>query len=251
MERSGGYEQPPGQGWPTGPAPPYETEQRRDLLPIILGAIAVVLGLAGIVIGVTALTQEGETAQPTPTVTDVVVSGEQLADLSVTSNKLADGSVTSDKLADGSVTTSKLARGGVTAAKVANNSLGGDQIDESTLGKVPAAEEADTAQTAEVATTLEGFDPASIAPRVETVQASSDSTGDDVKAASAACPEGTQVLSGGAAILTAEEQAFPQIALSASTPDGTGWTAQAFEIVPTDVSWSVQVTAVCAALSGG
>jgi hypothetical protein len=254
MEQGGGYGTAPGQGRATGSAPGYEPEQKRDLLPVILAAIAVVLGLGAIAVGVTALTREAEAPPqevPPATIPDGSIGARQLADGSVTSEKIADQAVERDRVANGAIGEAKLANGAVTGPKVRENALGGGQIDESTLAKVPLAAAADTAKTAEVATTLEGFDPGSLAPSVETAQATSVSSPDDVKAATATCPDGSQLISGGAVILAETEQPALPIALTASTPDGAGWTAQAFEIVPTDSSWSLQVTAVCASFSGG
>ena len=72
------------------------------------------------------------------------VTAVKIKDGSVATAKIADGSVTTPKLADGSVTTPKLADGAVATAKIANDAVTGNQVLESSLGKVPAAANADT-----------------------------------------------------------------------------------------------------------
>jgi hypothetical protein len=72
------------------------------------------------------------------------VTGAKIKAKAVTTVKIKDGAVTTPKLADGSVTTPKLADGAVATAKIANDGVTGDKVLESSLGKVPAAANADT-----------------------------------------------------------------------------------------------------------
>jgi hypothetical protein len=77
----------------------------------------------------------------------------------VTTKKLKNGAVTTKKLKNGAVTTKKLRNRAVTGTKVKIDGLGGDVINESSLGKVPSAANADnatTADTARNATALDG-----------------------------------------------------------------------------------------------
>lgn len=69
----------------------------------------------------------------------------------VKSGKLATGAVSAPKLAAGSVSTEKLAAGAVTGEKLAPDSVGGTQVIESTLGRVPSADTANSADFAESA----------------------------------------------------------------------------------------------------
>jgi hypothetical protein len=68
----------------------------------------------------------------------------KIKDGSVATAKIADGSVTTAKLADGSIATAKIADGSIATAKIANDAVTGTQVLESSLGKVPAAANADT-----------------------------------------------------------------------------------------------------------
>jgi hypothetical protein len=77
----------------------------------------------------------------------------------VTTKKLKNGAVTTKKLKNGAVTTKKLRNRAVIGTKVKIDGLGGDVINESSLGKVPSAANADnatTADTARNATALDG-----------------------------------------------------------------------------------------------
>jgi hypothetical protein len=69
---------------------------------------------------------------------------------------LPSNSVGTSQLKDGAVTNTKLAAGAVTGAKVATNSLTGQQIDAATLGTVPRAGHASTAEKATNADHLGG-----------------------------------------------------------------------------------------------
>jgi len=99
-----------------------------------------------------------------PKILDGSIVGPDLEADSVDSSKILDGSivgpdlqadsVTSDKIADLSIVGPDLQANSITSAKILNgtivgpdlqaNTLGGGEIDESTLGKVPSAANADT-----------------------------------------------------------------------------------------------------------
>jgi hypothetical protein len=88
----------------------------------------------------------------------------------VTSAKLARGAVTTSKLRNNSVAGPKIRNGSVTGSKVGNNSLTGADINESTLGTVPRAQAANTANTASNANTVGGH-PAGNIVRVASASA--------------------------------------------------------------------------------
>ena len=263
-----GYPPPAYPGDPAGQweePPPSEPSR----LPLILAAIATALALGAIALAVTSLFNDEE---PTPEEAAGPIESADIADGAITADKLADGAVVEVKLADGAVATGKLGDQAVVNAKLANaavsnnriasgavgtnriadqavnggkvqdDSLTGDDIDESTLGKVPSAEQADTA---EVAQSVEGLDLGNLVPSIELAQGASDSSSDDAKSASAACPDGTTLVGGGGGI-----GGDPTgVALVRSSADGNGWTVAAQEIAPSEADWSVDAVAFCVSLS--
>lgn len=76
------------------------------------------------------------------------VGTTQLKKNAVTAVKIKNGNVTGPKLKNGAVTNAKLGANAVTGAKVQDDSLTGADVLESSLGKVPAAANADQATTA-------------------------------------------------------------------------------------------------------
>jgi hypothetical protein len=86
----------------------------------------------------------GGTSYAATTLAANSVGTKQLKKNAVTSAKIKAGAVTTAKIAAGAVTTPKIAAGAVTAGTVANDAITGDKILESSLGKVPAAANADT-----------------------------------------------------------------------------------------------------------
>jgi hypothetical protein len=281
----GDPQQPSGggpQGYNRPPAPAHGDQQggwdeeppsKPSSLPLILSALAVLLALAAIVVAVTTLGGDDEPAAEEPA---GPIQGADLADGSITSEKLADGAVIEIKLADGAVVSAKLAgeavatpqlaAGSVTnnriasgavgtgrladdavnGPKVQDDSLTGDDIDEETLEKVPAAVEADTAAVAEVAQSIEDLNFGDLTPSIEIAQGQSDSSADDAKSVSAACPEGTTLVGGGGGI----GGDATGVTLIRSSADGNGWTVVAQELVPSEAAWSVDAVAFCASLGG-
>ena len=75
-----------------------------------------------------------------------------LGGTSYAASSLPKNSVSSKQIATGAVHTSDIAKNAVTGAKVAANTLKGADVDEASLGKVPAAASADSAATATTAT---------------------------------------------------------------------------------------------------
>jgi hypothetical protein len=61
------------------------------------------------------------------------------------------------------------------------------------------------------------------------------------KLLTAACPEGTTVLGGGAL----PSGSNGELAITSSAPDGNGWFARAYEVAPTSDDWHLIVYAIC------
>jgi hypothetical protein len=66
----------------------------------------------------------------------------------ITSKQLASNSVTTAKIKKNAVTASKIKSNSITTAKIAKDAVTGDKVNESTLGKVPSAANADNATNA-------------------------------------------------------------------------------------------------------
>lgn len=79
------------------------------------------------------------------------VTAPKIEALAVKQGKIAGQAVTAAKLATGAVSTEKIANGAVGAGKIPSDSLTGEQVNESTLGRVPSANTANFATTAETA----------------------------------------------------------------------------------------------------
>ncbi len=243
-----GYPPPAYPGDPAGQweePPPSEPSR----LPLILAAIATALALGAIALAVTSLFNDEEPAPEeaagpiqSADIADGAVATGKLGDQAVVTAKLANAAVSNNRIASGAVGTQRIADQAVNGGKVQDNSLTGDDIDESTLGKVPSAEQADTAA---VAQSVEGLDLGNLVPSIELAQGASDSSSDDAKSASAACPDGTQLVGGGGGI-----GGDPTgVALVRSSADGNGWTVAAQEIAPSEADWSVDAVAFCVSLS--
>jgi hypothetical protein len=79
------------------------------------------------------------------------VTAPKIKSLAVKQGKIANGAVTAAKIANGAVGAEKIANGAVGAEKIPNDSITGEKVNESTLGRVPAAATASFATTAETA----------------------------------------------------------------------------------------------------
>ena len=189
---------------------------------------------------------------------DVGTLGRDAPDASVGTEALQTGSVTTDKLAPGAVGPAAVAPGAigptavatgaigsaalapdaVTSAQVAPNALTGADVRERTLGRVPTAQDAQR---------LGGAPASAYVARPLTVSATSTADTQRIKGpVVAACPVGTRVLSGGAAI----HGAVTGASLVRSEPEGaSGWTATARVMQIRRPRWRLEVSAVCA--SGG
>jgi hypothetical protein len=137
---------------------------------------------------------------------DIVNRDVKTADLgigAVTTNRLAPNAVKTGRVADGTLTGTDVANGSIagvdvgsdlTGANVADNSLSGADVDESSLGTVPSADHAATADSATNANTLDGIDSSGFAAnRVYERQMSTNGSAN----ASGTCPSGDLCYAGG------------------------------------------------------
>jgi hypothetical protein len=92
-----------------------------------------------------------------PKIAKKAVSSGKIASEAVSTGKIAPEAVKGGKIKDAAVKTDKIADDAVTGDKVLNDSLTGDNIDESTLGTVPSANNANA---------LGGIGPSGYAPRI-------------------------------------------------------------------------------------
>jgi hypothetical protein len=113
-----------------------------------IALIALFISLGGTTYAVTSLPRDS-------------VGKAQLRDRAVTEDELSNSSVITRKLANGAVTNRKIARGRIRGSRLAPDTLNGLQIDESGLGPVPLAEDAERAKVAA---------RAAVADRVERVE---------------------------------------------------------------------------------
>jgi len=134
--------------------------------------------------------------------------------------------------------------------KLKLDTLGGDQIDESALGKVPSAAAADTAATATSAASaddaakLGGVPAANVVRNVEYITGSA--IGNDTsKQAFAQCPAGKQVI-GGTAAINGGNTADVFLQRSQSANGNTQWFSQARVNGAGHPGWTVTATAICA-----
>jgi len=95
------------------------------------------------------------------------VGTSQLRDRAVTEHELGNAAVITRKLANGAVTAPKIKPGAVTGDRLAGDTLTGLQIDESTLGSVPLAADAERAKVAERAATADTVGRAAQADRAD------------------------------------------------------------------------------------
>ena len=205
-------------------------------------AVALAIALAGLVLGVIALREDVDAIAGSAPENSVGTSS--IRDSAVTAGKLADGSVTGAALAPSAVGGSQLRADAVTSASVRRDSLTGADIRESTLGRVAGARES---LQADDAARLGGLPPARYLSGVEIVDARTPTDSSPTKGPLAArCPDGTRVVSGGAAV----EGVVRDVAIVRSAPDGrAAWAAAANGPADATDAWRLVVTAVC--VTGG
>lgn len=170
------------------------------------------------------------------------VSSAAIRDAAVTTSKLEPGAVDRIAVSGGAIGPAQLARDAVSGANVARDSLTGADVRESTLATVPAARRARSATDAE---RLAGLGSAAFLSRVTTTRAATPIDAGRTKGPlMAACPNGSRVVSGGAAV----DGATRRIGIVVSAPQGrSGWTATAHASGSPAPTWRLVVTAICAA----
>lgn len=139
---------------------------------VVIGIIALVFAMGG-----AAVALPGKNKVDKNDIAKNAVTTKTLKNGAVTGAKLGAGAVTADKLGAGAVTDAKLANGAVTTAKLADNAVTGAKVDEASLGTVPAAAKADTAEkanTAQSAATAQTADKANTATSAGTAAKASD-----------------------------------------------------------------------------
>ena len=155
--------------------------------------------------------------------------------------------ISGKEIRNGSVTGKDLKGKSVGKGKLKLDTLGGDQIDESLLGKVPAAVAADTAAsaaTADDAAKLGGVPAAAVVRNVEYVTGSAIGN-DTAKQAFAQCPAGKKVI-GGMGGINGGNTADVFLQRSQGANGNTQWFSQARVHGAGHAGWTVTATAICA-----
>lgn len=220
-----------------------EEEIRESRIVAWLGIgllVVLAVAIAALVIALIALQGDVHSiARSAPTDS---VSTSAIRDAAVTTSKLEPGAVDRMAVSSGAIGPAQLARDAVSGTNVVRDSLTGADIRESKLATVPAARRAQSATDAE---RLAGLGSTAYLSRVTSSRAATPIDAGRTKGPLvAACPNGTRVVSGGAAI----EGATRRIAIVASTPQGrSGWTATAHASASPAPSWRLVVTAICVA----
>jgi hypothetical protein len=119
------------------------------------------------------------------------IGGEEVVDESLTDADIKNGSL-GPAIADQAIGPWELKPSGVWGSHILDESVTGEDVAESTLAKVPAAAAADTAQTAQKATTA-GSAPIA---GYNVVTASLPWNGDRMRVGNVTCPAGQKVLGG-------------------------------------------------------
>ena len=220
-----------------------ELSTQRNWWAILGVAGLVILTITSLILSIVALNQHIDSVEAAkPQANSVGTAALQSS--SVTSDKLAENSVTASALASGSVLNRHLGGGAVNGTNVASNSLTGADINERTLGKVPAAATADTADTAGNAAALGGFAAGKFLAGTKYIFGSSRLDSQPVKTVTVTAPVGYRVIGGGASI----EGTPGKVAILSSAPAGkTAWTAVAGAINSDTGAWKLNVTVIVAA----
>jgi hypothetical protein len=235
----------------------YAEEQaaRFNRLVALFGiALAVILAIAvtGLVVSLMALRRDvhaiahaaPDNSVGTAAIRESAVTAGKLAPSAVTSSALAPGAVVRAAVGSAAIGGVQLAPGAVTGAKVWRDSLTGANVREATLGRVPSANVARHARSADDATTLAGAPSSRYVSRIQTIHAVSATDAQGTKGpVRAICPAGTRVVSGGAAA----RGAIRGVSIVRSTPTGSrGWVAVATMDRASPTPWRLVVTAICA-----
>ena len=205
-------------------------------------ALVLVVAVTALVLGLIAV--QDDVGSIRRAAADESVATAALRDEAVTAEKLAVGAVTTDAVAGEAIGAAELAPNAVTGAHVAQDTLTGADIRERSLRIVPAARQADRADSADTAARLGGLPARGYLSQVVSVRATSPGNVQRSKGpVTARCPAGLRVLSGGATIVGATAGA----ALISNAPDGrAAWSATARVAARPAPTWQLVVTAICA-----
>ena len=129
--------------------------RRRPSAGLVVAVVALVFALSGAAVALPGKNK---------------VDKNDIAKNAVTSKALKNGAVTGPKLGAGAVTEAKLGGGAVTGAKLADNAVTGAKVDEASLGTVPSATKATSAETAEKATSAQTAAKADTAEKANTAE---------------------------------------------------------------------------------
>jgi len=180
----------------------------------------------------------------TAAIVNEAVTSDKLAPGSVTTPALTLGAVHNRNLVAGAIGAGKIRPDAVTGGKVAPDTLTGADINERTLGTVPAAATAGTAGTSGNAAALGGLPATRFLTGVKFVEGSSPTNYQPVKTVTVKAPAGYRVVGGGATL----NGAYGKIAIFSSAPKSkTAWTATAGAIAANHGPWKLTVTAIVAA----
>jgi hypothetical protein len=163
-----------------------------------------------------------------------------------------------------SINGKNIKNGTITGSKLKKNTLTGTQINESKLGTVPHATQADSADTADTATNattaatagtatsatnaeqLGGVPAASYPQGIHVVTGTPvTNSGNNPITATATCPTGQVALGGGGG----NSAPTGDVTFDSLTPAASSYTVIEFELTPgTPASWTASAFVVCAAL---
>jgi len=194
--------------------------RRRPSPAMVVACIALLVALGGTSIAAVEALPSGS------------VGTAQLKNNAVTAAKLNASSVQTSKIAAGAVKTNKISNGAVTTAKLANDAVTGAQVKD---GSLVAADLAAGVIPSAATPAISEFE------RVDVTSMSSSAA----KAMSVTCPAGKRVISGGTRV-QGGGVSFVTVTESFPDSDTTKWNAIAREAVPTALSWTLQVYALCA-----
>lgn len=147
------------------------------------------------------------------------LTGHDIKDGAVTSKDVYNNSLTGADIAKGSVADEEILDGTLKGADVADDSLKGDDVDESTLGNVPSASSAASAQFANSAGTADNAPVKGY--QVIWRQAPLDNQVDKEQTVDVPCPAGKRPIGGGGMAYTgANTPDYNEVAIVESMPYG-------------------------------
>jgi hypothetical protein len=173
---------------------------------------------------------------------DGAVTGEKIAPGAVGATQIASGAVRSAALGGGVVTEGKLKNGAVTEAKLFNSAVTNSKVGPNAIG---------TGKIQDGAITSPKLAPGLLAQLVKNVsyvsKASASNSTEEAKSVTVDCPNGKQVVGGGARILgAATKVAITESAPVLNAEKRATWSVAA-RAIDTEVSaWAIEAHAICA-----